>query len=68
MKKKAYELEFISIINRDGSGTEPVTQEHLSMLLINKFSKDDDYEIICLSLTEKTFIAFNFNAYVVRLK
>ena len=28
MIKKAHELEFISIINRDGSGTKPVEESY----------------------------------------
>ena len=30
--------------------------------------KDEDFELHLLSLTEKTFIAFNFNAFVVRVR
>jgi hypothetical protein len=68
MKKKAHELEFISQINRDGSGTTKVEPSYLKSMLENKLMKDEDFELHCLSLTEKTFIAFNFNAFVVRLK
>ncbi len=68
MKKKAHELEFISQINRDGSGTKEVAPSYLRDMLENPMSKDDDFKLHCLSVTEKTFIAFNFNAFVVRLK
>jgi hypothetical protein len=70
MKKYAKDLMFISQIKRDGSGTNPISKEHLDFLLERDAnSNNDEYFILhCLSLTEKTFIAFNFNAYVVRLK
>lgn len=57
MKRKAHELIFISQIKRDGSGVEKV-----------KYIPDDVFELRCLSLSQKTFIAFNFNAFVVKLK
>lgn len=68
MKKKAHELEFISQIKRDGSGTTKVKKSYLKAMLENSFMKNEDFELHCLSLTEKTFIAFNFNAFVVRVK
>lgn len=70
MKKYAKDLVFISQIKRDGSGTSPISKEHLDFLLErdNKSNNDEYFTLHCLSLTEKTFIAFNFNAYVVRLK
>lgn len=68
MKKKARELEFISQINRDGSGTTPLTAEYLDHLLSNEFSKEEEFEIRGLSLSEKTHIAIGFNSFVVRLK
>lgn len=68
MQKKAHELEFISQINRDGNGTMPVKESYLKSMLENSLMKDENFELHCLSLTEKTFIAFNFNAFVVRLK
>lgn len=37
-------------------------------MLENKFMKDEDFELHRLSLSEKTFIAFKFNAFVVKLK
>lgn len=68
MKKKAHELEFISQIERDGSGTTKVEESYLKSMLENPLMKDTDFELHRLSLSEKTFIAFNFNAFVVRLK
>lgn len=68
MKKKAHELEFISQIHRDGSGTSKVADGYLKSMLENSLMKDEYFELHCLSMTEKTFIAFNFNAFVVRLK
>ena len=68
MKKKAHELDFISQINRDGSGTTEVSESYLKSMLENKLMKDEDFEVSCLSLSEGTFIATNFNSFVVRLK
>jgi hypothetical protein len=65
MKKKPQELEFISIIKRDGSGVKKISKEHLKFLMENKF--EEYFELHKLSITEKTYIAFNFNAYVVKL-
>ncbi len=65
---KAHELEFISQIKRDGSGVSKVSKSYLKCMLENKFCKDDEFEIRCLSLTEKTFIAIGFNSFIVRLK
>lgn len=68
MKKKAKDLEFISWIKRDGSGTEKVPDDMLENMLNNKFSKDDKYKLNVLSLSNKTFIASGFNSFVVKLK
>ena len=68
IKKKAYELEFISQISRNGSGTEPIRESYLKSMLENPLMKDEDFELHCLSMSEKTYIAFNFNAFVVRIK
>jgi hypothetical protein len=62
MKKKFVELTFISRINRDGSGTTPVTDIEVADLI------DDVFEVKCLSLTLKTYISCGFNSYVVKLK
>jgi hypothetical protein len=67
-RAKAHELEFISKINRDGSGTEPVDERYLRAMLENPIMKKEEFELHRLSLTAGTFIAFNFNAFVVKLK
>jgi hypothetical protein len=68
MKKKAHELEFISQIKRDGSGTTKVKKSYLTAMLDNSLMIDEDFELHCLSLSKKTFIALNFNAFIVRVK
>jgi hypothetical protein len=73
MRKLGKELEFISFIKRDGSGT---------ILVGNKWSRDSGYpktddvsylddeyfEINTLSLSNKSYIASGFNSWVVKLK
>lgn len=68
MKKKAYELEFISQINRDGSGTKKVSEDYLKAMLENSLMKDELFKVHRLSLSENTFIAMGFNSFVVKLK
>ena len=68
MKAYAKDLEFISIIRRDGSGTDEVPKGMLDLMLNNKFSKGEKFKLNCLSLTDKTFIASGFNSFVVKLK
>jgi hypothetical protein len=68
MKKKAHELDFISQINRDGSGTAKVPESYLRAMHENSLMKDEYFELHALSLSQKTFIAINFNAFVVKLK
>ncbi len=65
---KPHQLEFISQINRDGSGTTKVKEDYLNEMLTNPLMKDELYVIHGLSLTEKTYIASGFNSFVVRLK
>lgn len=55
------ELIFISRINRDGSGTTPVTETPDYLL-------EENFVIHSLSITNKTYIACGFNSYVVKLK
>lgn len=62
MKLKGYQLEFVSRIQRDGSGIIPVRNIEIESL------QDDVFEINGLSMTSKTFIASGFNSYVVKLK
>lgn len=68
MIKKAHELEFISIINRDGSGTTKVSESYLKAMVENNLIKDSYFKVYPLSISKKTFIAINFNAFVVKLK
>ena len=68
MTRKAHELIFISQIKRDGSGTAPVKESYIKEMLKNSLMKDEDFKINVLSLSEKTYIAFNFNVFVVKLK
>lgn len=57
------ELEFISEINRDGSGTEKVIpEEYLKMM------QKETFRVYCLSISQHTFLASNFNWFVVKLK
>jgi hypothetical protein len=62
MQAKGRKLEFISQINRDGSGTEKPSKSYIRMM------KDDMFTISCLSLSERTYIASGFNSFVVRFK
>lgn len=59
---KGSRLEFISWIKRDGSGTEPITEDYLKIL------QDEKFDVNCLSLSENTHIASGFNSFVVRIK
>lgn len=61
-QKSGADLEFISQIKRNGSGTEPIEPDYLEMLQKEKFS------LTCLSLTEGTYIASGFNSFVVKMK
>jgi hypothetical protein len=62
MEKLGKDLEFISRIKRDGSGTEPITDPKCTFLLEEKF------KINTLSLSRQTYIASGFYSYVVKLK
>ena len=62
MEKLGKELEFISRINADGSGTVP--RDESSMKFLNK----EKFKLTALSLGERTYIASGMNSYVVRLK
>ncbi|MEO7046577.1 MAG: hypothetical protein ABI091_14800 [Ferruginibacter sp.] len=61
MKAKGSDLIFISWILRNGSGTEKVSEDmtHLD---------DTVFKINSLSMTHSTFIAYEFNYYVVKFK
>lgn len=62
MKKKGKRLEFISRIKRDGKGVVLVNGGDMSHL------DGDTFELCRLSITNNTYIAANFNVYVVKLK
>lgn len=62
MKKLGKELDFISWINRDGSGVSPVKDRLVELM------QDDLFGVTCLSITDKTYIASGFNSFVVRMK
>jgi len=65
VRKLGKELEFISMINRDGLGVTPVS-EVPNMV---SYLEDEELEIMSLSLTNRTFIATDrMNYYIVRIK
>ncbi len=68
MKKIPSELIFISQINRDGSGTTPLSENLKKSMVENPLSAKEKYKLIQLSMTEGTFIAHGFNAFVVKLR
>ena len=63
MKAKGSELIFISRIKRDGSGVVIVEPEDTMVHL-----KETVFSLNCLSITQGTYIASEFNSYVVKLK
>ena len=68
MKKTADKLEFISWIKRDGSGTVPVPKSMMKTMLENPLCKKEKFKLHRLSISENTYIAINFNAFVVKRK
>lgn len=64
-KMMGSELEFISILHRDGSGTSKIkklSSEYYQLI------QHEMFELKRLSITEDTFLAFNFNVFVVKIK
>ena len=61
-RAKGSELVFVSRINRDGIGTIDVSKEDMKHL------RDVVFLLNSLSITNKTYIACEFNSYVVRLR
>lgn len=61
MRCTGAQLIFISQIKRDGSGVDDIDEEYRRIL------KKEDFKVIRLSLSEDTYIAHGFNAFVVRL-
>ena len=68
MRKLAKELEFISLIKRNGKGTKKVPKKMLKCMLENELTKEDEFELNVLSLSKKTYIASGFNSFVVKIK
>lgn len=73
MKRKGKNLDFISFIKRDGTGTIVVGGEwdsNLGYPKTDEMSHLDDYLFTLnrLSLGNKTFIASGFNSWVVKIK
>ncbi len=62
MRMKGKNLEFLCLIKRDGSGTEVIPNDSIKSLERNEFS------LIRLSLVHDTWIASEFNCYVVKIK
>lgn len=56
------DLIFISRISRDGKSITDISNEQI----LNE--KHTTFKLTCLSITEKTYIASEFNSYVVKLK
>ena len=59
---KGKELIFISTISRDGNRTSSL--KDIDMKHLN----ETEFNINCLSITNRTYIASEFNSYVVRCK
>jgi hypothetical protein len=73
MKALGKELEFISFIKRDGSGTIAVGTEWNEDKTYPKiddvsYLDDDSFNLNTLSLSNRTFIASGFNTWVVKIK
>ncbi len=71
MIKNARQLDFISLIKKDGTGVEPVNEEYLKYILEKDLIQNEEFELKRLSIAEKTFIAFSvntFNVFVVKIK
>ena len=73
MKLLGKELEFISFIKRDGSGTIAVGTKWDENKPYPKtddvsYLDDDLFNLNTLSLSNRTFIASGFNTWVVKIK
>ena len=62
MKKQGKSLNFISRINRDGSGVVFVDESDVS------YCHNEVFYLNRLSISKDTYIACGFNSYVVTLK
>lgn len=63
MKKLGKELEFVSWINRDGSGTIMPPPEKMIRCL-----DEEKFKLYRLSITYDTYIIHGFNSFVVKIK
>lgn len=61
MKLKGKQLIFISRINRSGLSLEILTEQPAN-------ERQTIFNLTCLSITNKTYIANEFNSYVVKIK
>lgn len=68
MRLEAKNLIFISRILRDGSGVVPCTEADNVKLTEGEYTKLELYNLLSLSITEETYIAQNFNVYIVKIK
>jgi hypothetical protein len=74
MKALGKELDFISLVKRDGSGTVMVGTEWDADLSPYpktddvSYMDDDTFTLNIISLTHKTYIASGFNTWVVKIK
>jgi len=59
---KGSELDFIRRIKRDGSGTAMIKKDYVKMM------QNDTFDVRCLSMSQRTYIASAFNSFVVRIK
>lgn len=73
MKKLGKELEFISLVKRDGSGTIACGTEWNAEIGHPKtddmgYLDEEEFQMSVLSLGRKTYIASGFNTWVAKLK
>jgi hypothetical protein len=73
MKYKGKQLEFISFIKRDGTGTLMIggdwdVNSGYPKTGDMSYLDEDVFEVNCLSLSSKTFIASGFNSFVVKIR
>lgn len=59
---KGKDLEFISIIHRDGKGVTDVSEKDMS------HEDNTNFKLTCLSISNQTYIASEFLTYVVKKK
>ena len=63
-KAQGKNLVFISRIKRDGTGVQMVEDQDDAQ----HYLADKTFKLNCLSITEGTYIASEFNSYVVKIK